>query len=568
MSAWSFGALRSLLQQPPSTQRWDDLCALLDECDHPGKAQEAFTYARAHLERWPDELRRLPGRWLNRALKQDDLRGLELVRVIELPPSFGRLEALIERLESLPTPPQVHTLRCANHALSPGLIAQLDASPCFSCLEALNLENIQQPRADDELVEALGRCVTLRLKTLRLDGIRSDGSAWRALALSPAFRGLERLSLSDADFDDRALWRWLGSENFKQLRALDLSETPLSDEGIKLCLNSQVLPQLHELKLWGCFGAEGDALARVILDQAPRALTHLNLEATGLSDAGLALLLKDAAWASGLIELGLGHNALGPQSLEALLRAPLHKLRHLTLNDTYVHDEASWRHVPTLARSGLQSLTSLNMERTGLSSPALKGILELTPALETLHLGQNPITDEGLAHLRDHSAAFKTLNIAHTQLSTQALAQALGEGALTSLRSLNLSHNGLEDALLNAFTERDAGAHLEQLNLSYNLLTSEALVGLAISPLPHLTSLELIDNPIHDHGIIAFVSSESARRLKRLRFGSRRWSLAAVHAISASKRLGRLEELDLNLSELPYEQRQRLSRASHLPPNW
>lgn len=552
------------MQQPPSAERWDDLCALLDEEDHPGRFSEASAYALAHLTRWPDALRRLPGRWLDRALKRDDLRGLELVRVIELEPSVGRLGALIERLESLGQPPKLHTLGCAHHALSPSIIERLDAHPSLSCIKALRVESAHLPMPDDEIVAALGRCANLRLQELTLDGVRSDGESWRALAMAPAFRGLARLSLSGTNIKDHALERLLRGENARKLRALDLSETAISAQTLAQCLDSQALPRLSELKLWGLIGAEGDALARAIAQTRHASLHRLNLEATGLSDEGLALLLEDERWTQGLVELELGHNELGPQSLETLLKSPLHQLHRLTLNDTAVNHEDRW----SSAREGsLSALTAINIERTDLGARGLQGILRAAPKLETLRLGQNPLTDEGLASLGAHTTSIKRLGVAYARLTTEALKRELGAGALGALEELDLSHNGLDDGLIQAFIA-GAGAQLEQLNLSYNQLSSEALVGLALSHIPHLTSLELTGNPIHDHGVIAFVSSKSARRLKRLRFGPRRWSLAAVHAISASKQLGRLEALDLELGQLTLEQRQRLAQAPHLPPCW
>ena len=79
---FDFGELRSLLQQPPSAQVWEALCALVFPAKWEKTADQWLPYAQDQLDRrWPDDLRVMPLKWAQRKRPPS---ALQLVRHLSL----------------------------------------------------------------------------------------------------------------------------------------------------------------------------------------------------------------------------------------------------------------------------------------------------------------------------------------------------------------------------------------------------------------------------------------------------------------------------------------------------
>ena len=53
-----FGNIRSLMQEPPSSEVWEQLRVLLDKAPKRAREQVLYAYCRDHLASWPDEIKR------------------------------------------------------------------------------------------------------------------------------------------------------------------------------------------------------------------------------------------------------------------------------------------------------------------------------------------------------------------------------------------------------------------------------------------------------------------------------------------------------------------------------
>ena len=136
---------------------------------------------------------------------------------------------------------------------------------------------------------------------------------------------------------------------------------------------------------------------------------------------------------------------------------------------------------------------------------------------------------------------------------------------LRALEALALGSNPIGDESVAALTRAGQLEQVRTLELSYCGLGDEALVSLAMGRLEALANLSVVGNAISDHGVIALVSSMSARRLHTLHVGPRQWSMAGIKALALSPRLRRLERLDTWRSDLTPEQAQLLARSPYLP---
>lgn len=142
-----FGELRSLLQQPPSSQVWDAMIALFGGWHHEALANLAIPYALEHLERWPDDITREAEPWQTGALllispdsyQHPQLRLINALTITHRGIGAPQLASLL----AWPGLPQLRSLSLRANDLTDAEAAAIAACPHLSGLRALDLSNNQ-----------------------------------------------------------------------------------------------------------------------------------------------------------------------------------------------------------------------------------------------------------------------------------------------------------------------------------------------------------------------------------------------------------------------------------------
>ena len=253
------------------------------------------------------------------------------------------------------------------------------------------------------------------------------------------------------------------------LRHLDLSATEIGDAGLAVLARFPHLESLH---------LASTAVSSAGLAGLPRALKKLVLDNTYFEGTGLpplpALVELDllgapvsdpglaalAAAAPHLRRLHLAETDVSSAGLAALARLP--RLEHLDLAATDI-DDAALPHLQPLAQ-----LTFLRLRETRITDKGLASLSSLS-RLQTLDLGRTRLTNTGLAHLARLNR-LTHLNLEYADIDDAGL--ALLTPALAALRDLNLDSTNITDAAAPALARLAA---LESLNLYHTVLSSAAL---------------------------------------------------------------------------------------------
>ena len=253
------------------------------------------------------------------------------------------------------------------------------------------------------------------------------------------------------------------------LRHLDLSATEIGDAGLAVLARFPHLESLH---------LASTAVSSAGLAGLPRALKKLVLDNTYFEGPGLpplpALVELDllgapvsdpglaalAEAAPNLRRLHLAETDVSSAGLAALARLP--RLEHLDLAATDI-DDAALPHLQPLAQ-----LTFLRLRETRITDKGLASLSSLS-RLQTLDLGRTRLTNTGLAHLARLNR-LTHLNLEYADIDDAGL--ALLTPALAALRDLNLDSTNITDAAAPALARLAA---LESLNLYHTVLSSAAL---------------------------------------------------------------------------------------------
>ncbi|MBZ2178270.1 MAG: hypothetical protein K7J47_11250 [Acidobacteria bacterium] len=253
------------------------------------------------------------------------------------------------------------------------------------------------------------------------------------------------------------------------LRHLDLSATEIGDAGLAVLARFPHLESLH---------LASTAVSSAGLAGLPRALKKLVLDNTYFEGTGLpplpALVDLDllgtpvsdpglaalAEAAPNLRRLHLAETDVSSAGLAALARLP--RLEHLDLAATDI-DDAALPHLQPLAQ-----LTFLRLRETRITDKGLASLSSLS-RLQTLDLGRTRLTNTGLAHLA-RLGRLTHLNLEYADIDDAGL--ALLTPALAALRDLNLDSTNITDAAAPALARLAA---LESLNLYHTVLSSAAL---------------------------------------------------------------------------------------------
>lgn len=381
----TFGDVRSLLYQPPTEERWELLCELLEELADSGvvEAESLCHYADARLERWPAALRVMPTQWLNRLLVGQRAEFVSLVRALSLRRRRLSDEQLIglahsgalatvevlelsdairdSALDVLMDSPQLGRLtelRLVGNALGKtGEIDPLRWLETAMCVPGLERLGLGFNRLGDAGAEQLARCARLTsLRELELYGNEIQ-------RVEPLFTGrlarLERLDLkwnSASDLDDA-----LGGGGLPELRVLGLSQTGLTSRGLRALAEGQAMPRLEVLRLGGNPGVTDAGLQALAGARWLVELRELNLLHTSVHSAGVIALIEsgrlerlERLWLPRTLDKALLEAITRPGAAPALVE---------------LHAQVGSEDVPVLARAGWREVTRTLYVREPLDQP-------------------------------------------------------------------------------------------------------------------------------------------------------------------------------------------------------
>jgi Leucine-rich repeat (LRR) protein len=362
----TFGDIRSLLQLPPTQERWNTLCALLDAARPSRTARDlVLPYARDHLARWPDPLRMAPWRWLVQTIFEDDPPlGWSLVRHVSFSPAAPLNNSWTERVAGSPHLDGISHLSLTSCHIGGAPLARILDAPCMPHLRALDL-SFNHVR--DDGLRGITRTQNLRsLERLELvaNGVMFHGVKF--IGDSPWWPGLKALDLAQNHLNPQALValggaldagalehlelranahgvshvpslsRLVCAPGASSLRSLGLAQNNLDAQHVRAIADSPHLTSLERLDL---SSGRSHRAARPIepadmlalrASAAATSLRELSLAGYTLSDEAVAALV-DGDELQHLTRLDLRFNAIGDRGANALASAYLPNLRRLDL---------------------------------------------------------------------------------------------------------------------------------------------------------------------------------------------------------------------------------------------
>jgi uncharacterized protein (TIGR02996 family) len=238
-----------------------------------------------------------------------------------------------------------------------------------------------------------GAAAFARTRTLRSLAIAGErlGEAVRGLVSDKTeLSDLCSLSLDDCALGERGLVALAASAALPALRVLELTgANGVNGETFTAMAEAWALPALRALRLQGPLQKEGAALLADLVELD--GLEALSLSG-GLEDRGAATL---ASWApSRLTSLKLHASQLGPAGLAALAKGRLlGRVRELELVGSPFGNEGG----KVLAKARwLEGLQRLHLSGNAMEAAGLRAVVERTPRLETLWVGDNHFESEAL----------------------------------------------------------------------------------------------------------------------------------------------------------------------------
>jgi hypothetical protein len=426
---FDFGELRSLLQQAPSREVWEALCALVFPARWEKAADQWLPYAQDHLDRhWPDHLRQWPERWWGRKKIPS---ATALVRVMTLQqPSEAQLKRALDALAASDAP-----------------LVELRAT-----LRGVSQRDDEQGQAE-ALLAALPRSVRrLRLRLMDMSGVGARE------ALRGRLAGLELLSLQQVGLTDASLGGLLSAPELGALEELRIAHEPgVTARAGELLARSGLAAQLRRL----------DLSHTRITHRSDLLSPEQNAEESGLRE------LAAARWER-LEEVRLSGVGADAEGVDVMLRAMpglrgLDVSRNGALGDA-LHIEAR--------------LTSLNMAECGLGDLACAAMLGRGSlgGLRELRLDCNPVGEAcGEALVRSGAAAqLRRLDASNLPGGAGGLLRGLGAARLDALDTLVLHGAGDDPALVPLLSQLQLPA-LRVLIIS-SALKDSGLEGLREAP--------------------------------------------------------------------------------------
>jgi hypothetical protein len=519
-----FGALRSLLHREPADTVWSELLELLERWSGEPLEALALPYAREHLRRWPDTIRREPS-WDDRErwrLSGEVGPTLSLSNHMEI----GSAEQLF-LLVSQPLAAQITSLELgrrrggAPEDQAAQIAAALNAMPALRSLE-INADFLtwRAPEAP-ALVAALAN-PALRSLTLRLN---HSARMVEALLSGPQLEVLEQLRLYHNSYE-------------------------MSRAGVGALLSSPRAAGLISLSL-NCIRVDRHAAASLV--ELPARLTTLSITRAGLPDAGVAALLRAPALGA-LISLDLSGNAIGPEGARAIAASPsLGGLSSLCLRDNAIGAAgaraiAASTHMSRLETLDLYSAGAMGALPELLGSPHLRALRELEVNGRLSADLARRIADVAWP---PHLAA---LSLERWKIGADAGEALARSPELRRLTELRMDSSKIAPAAQAALLQSPFITALRKLEITREDERSAALVSaaLAVGPLDALESCFIIasQDDESDVWVRAVAANAALRQLKELTV----WGVVsddAQRALVQTTHLQRLEELWLYNNEPP-----------------
>lgn len=431
-----FGALRSLFNQPASSETWEEICEQLTRLE---QSLEAFNdvlrpYCEVQLRGWPSEVSRaLPAPLHETLWGEVPHPALTLTDQLAMYHIAGealeRARQNIARLGPLPMLRALTMTYCA-----------LDDAQLEGWVEVLAGTGLRSWTLHNNPLTTLSALIESplagQLRELDLFDSRLEDQHAAALVRAASMAGLERLELMGAGVGPMTAQAFGEAGALPALQGLGLGDGELEDEQVEALLGLE-RPALKWLSL-NCNQLTDLTLERLSREKGLTGLSSLYLWFNQFGDAGMGMLLRSWRMAQ-LEELHVGSNPVTPSVFAAQLeaaRAP--RLKTLAIDGL----ELTGDHIAQIVRGDFLS------------------------QVEHLTLNHNPIGDQG----------------------AQALASALG---LTKLRSLAVQSCGIGPAGVEALMRAPWAAQLERLELSMNPIEDRGARAIAQGPCARLATLFL-----------------------------------------------------------------------------
>ena len=330
------------------------------------------------------------------------------------------------------------------------------SSPYLANLRTFNLAD---GSFGNEEIRSVLACANLTLRSLDLSGnnilptgIRLGLDTFQSLATARCVQDLRELSLRSNSLSINHILILTYSDQFKNLETLDLAGNRL--------------------------GSQSNMIALVGLERFPK-LTHLNLQACGVGDAGIEALMKTPLWGQ-LESLNLWNNEISDRGLMRMADAdPSAKRTAVELQRNAIGDAG----LTALATSPvLSSFRAIHLEHNRIGDA---GILELARTrfggnLQAIHLrGNAEISDRGGSALAAGDfPQLEVLDLAGTQVGDQTAIALAESPAASGLRVLDLAGTRITERGAQVLAASDFLDSLEFLDLRMNHLSGNCVIAL------------------------------------------------------------------------------------------
>ena len=407
------------------------------------------------------------------------------------------------------------------------------------------LADVELVMADEPFERFWQAGVQSRLRELDLSNNSLITETVAAFAHSELMGQLHGLRLADCELDPQAA-EYLSSAAWPRLRRLSLANNYLGREGIRLLLEGIWLESLEELDL---SYNEIDPVAAYHLPNIPpqSALRSLNLSANLIGNVGLEEIAQIDGWEN-LATLNLNDNGLTPSGINSLLRSAWWpQLTSLSLAVNQLGDES----IRALCRKSVSSrVEALNLTGVGLGDDGVEllGRTRAFPELVTLNLMDNAFTADGLSALLSTRAWAKLRSLSLGGVwgyFGPATAQVL-DADLPKLRlsRLDLLHFQGGGEVMQILCRGSALSHLDDFSLRASEVDDDGAIALAACPAAAgLTALDLSVNRITDTGARALAESPYLTRLRWLNLSSNRLGGDGIEALAVGSSLQNLTHL-------------------------
>ena len=525
-----FGELRSLLQRPPHVGVWARLCRLVETFGSELFIERALPYTLDHLRRWPDELRRAPRTWTDDLMAgQGDGYPWELVRVLEvralpLDEQYARGQspldgdAILAHLFDLDILDNLTQLMLADIGVTDAGAAALVSRPSIKGLRSLDLRgNNLSARG----VSAIARCSHLKnLEALDLRANRWGGyeEAVAQIARTLYLRSLTRLDI-ECDLTRGDLDALLAAERLSGLKHL----------GLEACFHQLAIEDDEILEV------DGISLNREI---ALVGMNSLSLANNMFMDEEVIEILE-SPWISQLRALNLEWNDIGDAAAAAIAGCDaLHGLERLSLRGCQVGEKGAMSLARAGATSGVGTLRALDISSTS-------GVPEAVDEAMALRLMHQDLPSrywiDALVDRKGQWSGLHELNMSDLllELEPDDVDELSRQPHLQSLKTLELANVGMTpDVVERLLSSEGVFTELTELNLNRNHDLQRAVASaLAELALPSLRRLKVRECGLKDEDIERIVNAPGIEKLELLDLRKNNLSEDAIAMLFASKSL-------------------------------